>query len=75
MFVANAAHIPAAAMRGLDTRSRMPLGLASAASTTSAGGAALASTSAAGTSWQVKILLEVSLVTQYAQPDASAVWG
>jgi hypothetical protein len=47
VFVANTAQIPASAMRGLDTRSRMPLGVASAASTSS-GFAGAAAVGAAG---------------------------
>uniref|UniRef100_A0A383VF86 Cyclic nucleotide-binding domain-containing protein n=1 Tax=Tetradesmus obliquus TaxID=3088 RepID=A0A383VF86_TETOB len=40
VFVANTAQFPAAAMRGLDTRSRLPLALISAASSTAGSGAA-----------------------------------
>ncbi|WIA21138.1 hypothetical protein OEZ85_005449 [Tetradesmus obliquus] len=40
VFVANTAQFPAAAMRGLDTRSRLPLALVSAASSTAGSGAA-----------------------------------
>jgi hypothetical protein len=60
VFVANAAHIPAAAMRGLDTRSRLPLSAASAVSTSSAGAAATGAFS--GASAQVGLRMQICML-------------